>query len=77
MRGGELMAASGVKSFDELPVCMQVRDVANCLGISTVTAYELARHPGFPAVKVSERRIIIPRDRFLKWLDDSADMLMA
>lgn len=67
------MAVSTVKDFAELPVCMQVKDVAACLGISTVTAYELARQPGFPAVKVSDRRIIVPRDRFCSWLDNSAD----
>jgi predicted DNA-binding transcriptional regulator AlpA len=72
-KGGLTMAVSTIKNFDELPVCMQMKDVAACLGVSTVTAYELARKKGFPAVKVSERRIICPRDRFLKWLDNSAD----
>jgi len=71
------MAVSTIKDFTDLPVCMQVKDVANCLGVSTVTAYELARHPGFPAVKVSERRIVVPRDRFLRWLENSADMKLA
>ena len=67
------MAVSTVKDFADLPVCMQIRDVAACLGISTVTAYELSRQKGFPAVKVSERRIIVPRDLFCSWLSNKAE----
>ena len=67
------MAQCAYKDFEELPAIMTVKDVQKLLGIHSNNVYELVRRPGFPAVRVSERRIIIPRDRFLKWLDNSAD----
>ena len=62
---------------EELPMIMTSKDVKNLLGINHNGVYELMRKPGFPAVRVSERRIIIPRDRFLEWLDSSADRRLA
>lgn len=71
------MAQCAYKDFSELPVIMTVKDVQNVLGIHSNNVYELVRRQGFPAVRVSERRIIVPRDRFLQWLDNSADQRLA
>ena len=71
------MAQCACKDFSELPVIMTVKDVQNVLGIHSNNVYELVRRPGFPSVRVSERRIIVPRDRFLQWLDNSADSELA
>ena len=49
---------------------MTVEEMAHELGISKPIAYELTRRKGFPAIRVSERRIIIPRDRLREWLND-------
>lgn len=38
-----------------------VNEMAKMLGISRPTAYELTKREGFPAIRVSERRIIILR----------------
>jgi hypothetical protein len=46
--------------------------MAAALGISRPVAYELSRKDGFPAIRVSERRIIIPVDSLKKWLDRQA-----
>lgn len=49
-----------------------VKELAEALGISEPTAYELIKRPGFPAVKVSERRTVIPVDALSRWLDTQA-----
>ena len=41
---------------------INVAELAEVLGVSKPVAYELTRKNGFPAVRVSERRIIIPVD---------------
>ena len=46
-----------------------VDEMAAALGISRPVVYELSRKEGFPAIRVSERRIIIPVDSLKKWLD--------
>ena len=51
---------------------LSVEELANELGISKPIAYELTRRDGFPSVRVSERRIIIPVDALRSWLNANA-----
>ena len=64
------MKQSIFKSKDELPMFLTVMDVANLLGISRASAYELVREDNFPKLKIVQGRTIIPRDRLLEWLDE-------
>jgi len=57
---------------DEMPKFMKVDQVANILGISKATAFNLARKPGFPAVRIGEKRIVVPTDKFFEWIDEEA-----
>ena len=58
------------KNLDEMPMFLTVMDVANLLGISRASAYELVREDNFPKLKLVQGRTIIPRDRLLEWLDE-------
>ncbi len=64
------MKQSIYKSKEELPMFLTVMDVANFLGISRASAYELVREENFPKLKIVQGRTIIPRDRLLEWLDE-------
>ena len=64
------MKQSMFKSKEELPMFLTVMDVANLLGISRASAYELVREDNFPKLKIVQGRTIIPRDRLLEWLDE-------
>ena len=64
------MKQSMYKSKEELPMFLTVLDVANLLGISRASAYELVREDNFPKLKIVQGRTIIPRDRLLEWLDE-------
>ena len=64
------MKQSIYKSKDEMPMFLTVMDVANLLGISRASAYELVREVNFPKLKIVQGRTIIPRDRLLEWLDE-------
>jgi len=51
-----------------LPISLQVKDIADFIGISKATAYKLANSPGFPTVKMlGIKRIVIPKQKFLEW----------
>ena len=65
------MKHSIYKTIEELPMFLTVMDVANLLGISKSSAYELANEQGFPKLKVVAGRTIVPRDRLISWLDDN------
>ena len=56
------------KSYEKLPLMLTVPDVAAVLGVSRAGAYELAHSKGFLVLKVG-RRIVIPRDKFLLWIE--------
>ena len=49
-----------------------VPEAAKLLGVSAPRVYDLAHSKDFPAVFIG-RRIVIPVDRFHKWLNDQAD----
>lgn len=49
-----------------------VRDLPALLGINLQSAYELVHMQGFPAIRVSARRIVIPVDALNRWLDQQA-----
>ena len=64
------MKKSMYKTKEEMPLFLTVMDVANLLGISRASAYELVRQENFPKLKIVQGRTIIPRDRLLEWLDE-------
>lgn len=47
---------------------ISVNELAKMLGVSRPVAYELTRRDGFPAIRISERRIVIPFDSLKEWL---------
>ena len=51
---------------------ISVDELATQLGISRPLAYELTRLEGFPAVRLGERRIVIPVDGLKRWLDSQS-----
>lgn len=52
---------------------LSVEELAKELGISKPIAYELTKRDGFPSIRVSERRIIIPVEPLRKWLNENAE----
>lgn len=50
-------------------LCLSVAEVAEAMGISRPTAYDLTHRADFPALRLG-RRVVIPKAAFEKWLDD-------
>lgn len=59
---------TGYTSYNQLPLSLRADDVAAVLGISRANAYTLMRAKGFPTIIIG-RRMIVPRDKFLEWMD--------
>lgn len=49
-----------------------VEEMAALLGISRSVAYQLVKEQGFPSIRVSDRRLIIPKKSLERWLDERA-----
>lgn len=60
-----------VKETSSERLTYTVPEVARLLGINKITAYELARQPGFPSCRIG-RRIVIPKAAFERWLEQAA-----
>jgi excisionase family DNA binding protein len=60
----------------ELPF-MTVPQVAEILGVSVPRAYQLAAEGSFPSLRLSSRRIRIPRAAFETWLTTQAEIALA
>ena len=46
---------------------LKVQELAKMLGINVTRAYQIARQPGFPSVRLG-RRIVVIRDQVEPWL---------
>jgi excisionase family DNA binding protein len=57
-----------IRSIDELPAVLKVQDIQEVMGISKVTAYELANSEGFPVLRVG-KRLLIPKTAFVQWME--------
>lgn len=55
-------------SLDQLPLSLRANDIAMVLGISRANAYTLMHAKGFPTIFIG-RRMIVPRNKFIEWLD--------
>ena len=66
------MTESNIKNYDELPLFMNARQVANTLGISKTTAYVLMSDEEFPSIKIGSR-ILVERSKFKEWVEKSSE----
>ena len=62
------MKTSVCKSYDDLPLFLNASLVAQVLGLSISTAYELMHEPGFPVLRVGSR-MVVPKEKFTQWVD--------
>ena len=62
------MKLSVYKSYDDLPLFLNARMVAQVLGVSISTAYELLNDPSFPTLRVGSR-MVVPKEKFVKWAE--------
>ncbi len=65
------MKQSTFKSYDELPLFLNAKTVAQVLGISMAGTYELLHRKDFPVVKIGSR-MMVPKEKFIVWIEEQA-----
>lgn len=63
------MKVSSCHSFDELPLFLNAKMVAEVLGISATMTYELMSQPDFPSLHIRSR-IVVPKDKLIQWVEE-------
>ena len=61
------MKQSMYKHYDELPLFLNSKTVAQVLGVSPSSAYELMHEPGFPMLRIGNR-MVVPKEQFIQWV---------
>ena len=59
-----------INRYDELPLTLCAEDVAAALGISRTNAYALLHLEYLPTLHIG-KRLLVPRDKFIQWINDS------
>lgn len=57
---------------NDVPDIMDARDISNYLRVNVNKAYHLFHREDFPSMKLG-KRYIIPKNKFLEWLDKQKD----
>ena len=61
------MKQSKFQSYEDLPLFLNAETVANVLGVSISSAYELLHERGFPSLSVGNR-LLVPKEEFIRWV---------
>lgn len=62
------MKESSCKSYDELPLFLNAAIVAEMLGVSPSSGYELMHERNFPVLKIGNR-MVVPKEKFIQWVE--------
>ena len=63
------MQESTFTNYDQLPLFLNANTVAQVLGVSPSSGYELMHEPGFPVLKVGSR-MVVPKEQFIRWVQE-------
>ena len=63
------MQESIYKTYDELPLFLNAKMVAQLLGVSPSSAYGLMHEKGFPALRIGNR-LVVPKAEFQSWVKE-------
>lgn len=63
------MKKSAYQSYDDLPLFLNSELVANVLGVSPSSAYELMHELNFPVLRVGSR-MVVPKEKFIQWVEE-------
>ena len=61
------MQESTFTNYDQLPLFLNANTVAQVLGVSISSAYELMHEASFFALRVGSR-IVVPKGKFIEWV---------
>lgn len=58
--------------MDQEKITYNQKEAAKAINVSVTTIRELCKRPDFPAIRISPRRIVIPKDGLHRWLENNA-----
>ena len=65
------MKVPNIRSYADLPLFLNANLVAQVLGVSISTAYEVMHEPNFPTLRVGSR-MVVPKEKFIQWAEEQS-----
>ena len=65
------MKQSSYKSYEDLPLFLNVNDLSKAIGIAPSSCYELMHEKDFPSIRIG-KRLVVPRKKFIEWVDEQS-----
>ena len=65
------MKQSSYKSYEDLPLFLNVNDLPKALGIAPSSCYELMHEKDFPSIRIG-KRLVVQREKFIEWVDEQS-----
>lgn len=65
------MKVLDIRSYSDLPLFLNAHLVAQVLGVSISTAYEVMHEPSFPTLRVGSR-MVVPKEKFIQWAEEQS-----
>ena len=65
------MKVSDIRSYSDLQLFLNAHLVAQVLGVSISTAYEVMHEPSFPTLRVGSR-MVVPKEKFIQWAEEQS-----
>ena len=56
------------KNFDNYPAILNANQLAEILGISRASAYQLLHMDSFPTLRIG-KRMLVPKEKLMLWID--------
>lgn len=66
------MQESEFKSYDDLPLFLNATHIAQTLGISPASTYELLHEKDFPTLRIGNR-MVVPKEKFIVWVEQNVN----
>lgn len=57
-------------NYEDLPLMLNAEDIQAVMNISRAGAYQLMHREDFPVIMIG-KRMVVPRDKFLEWVQQS------
>ena len=64
------MNTKNYTDLEQLPLMLNAEDIQAVMHISRAGAYQLMHSEGFPTIMIG-KRMVVPRGKFLAWLDQA------
>lgn len=65
----KMKTAKNRLSLNEVPDVFGPTELARILGVQVQTGYNLVKRPDFPSIKISEKKYVVDKQSFIRWME--------